>query len=46
MMDRHFAGGGLAAPGADTLARLSAFKAEGAFLSWDAAVEALLQEAR
>lgn len=42
MMDRHFPDAAWLRLGRATFDRLSAFKAEGMFMSWDAAVQALL----
>ena len=42
MMDRHFPGGAWLRLGRDAFARLSAFKAQGMYMSWDAAIASLL----
>jgi uncharacterized protein DUF6084 len=46
MMDHHFPGSAWLRLGHDAHARLSAYKAQGMFTSWDAAVEALLEGSR
>ena len=45
-MDRHFHGSAWLRLGAGSYERLCAYKARGAFATWDAAVDALLEEAQ
>lgn len=45
-MDRHFPGSAWLRLSNETFGRLVAYKARGAFTSWDAAVDALLEEQR
>jgi hypothetical protein len=42
-VDRHFPGAGWLRLGRESLERLSAYKARGAYQSWDAAIDALLE---